>query len=150
MGLIKSDRQLAITRRALGELHASVERLRAKYKGRALRLFTSGPLGMIEQLEGEVQEYQWLKRATPAQVMRRYPLVRIDDVGPFLSRLRIASGLTQEEVARRIRCKQPDIARLEDADYQGHTARTLKAVAEALGVEIVIGARRAGGKKWVG
>ncbi len=150
MGLIKSDRQLAITRRTLGELEAAVKKLRAKYKGQALRLFTSGPLGMIEQLEGEVREYQWLKKATPAQVMKQYALVRIEDIGPFLARLRIASGFTQEELARRMGSKQPDIARLEDTDYQGYTASTLKAVAKVLGVEILIGARKVGRPKRVG
>src|SRR5476651_45750 len=102
MGLIKSDRQLTLTRRTLGELHQAVEKLRAKHKGQALRLFTSGPLGMIDQLEREIREYQWLKKATPAQVMKQYALVRIEDIGPFLARLRIASGLTQEELARRM------------------------------------------------
>jgi hypothetical protein len=150
MGLIKSDRQLTLTRRTLGELHQAVEKLRAKYKGQALRLFTSGPLGMIEQLEGEIREYQWLKKATPAQVMKQYALVRIEEIGPFLARLRIASGLTQEELARRMGSKQPDIARLEDADYQGYTASTLKAVAKVLGVEILIGARKVGHPKRVG
>jgi DNA-binding XRE family transcriptional regulator len=150
MGLIKSDRQLAITRRTLGELKAAVAKLRAKYKGQALRLFTSGPLGMIEQLEGEIREYRWLKKATTAQVMKRYAVVRIEDVGPFLARMRIASGLTQETVARRVGCKQPDIVRIEDADYQAHSARTLKAIAEALGVEIVVGARKPSRPKRVG
>ena len=150
MGLIKNDRQLVITRRVLGELNAAVAKLRAKYKGQALRLFTSGPLGMVEQLEGEIREYQWLKKATPAQVMKRYAVVRIEDVGPFLARLRIASGMTQEAVAKKVGCKQPDIARIEDADYQAHSARTLKAIAEALGVEIVVGARKAARPKRVG
>ncbi len=150
MGLIKNDRQLAITREKLKGLQWAVEKLRAKYKGQALRLFTSGPLGMIEQLEGEIREYQWLKKATPGQVMKRYPVVKLEDAGPFLARLRIASRLTQEAVARKVGCKQPDIARIEDADYQAHSARTLKTIAEALGVEIVIGARRAARPKRVG
>jgi DNA-binding XRE family transcriptional regulator len=150
VGLIKDERQLGITREKLEGLRWAVKKLRAKYKGPTLRLTTSGPLGMIEQLEGEIQEYQWLKKASPVQVMKRYPIVKIEDAGPFLARLRIASGMTQAEVARKVGCKQPDIARLEDADYQSHTARTLKAVAEALGVEIVIGARKVGRSKRVG
>jgi DNA-binding Xre family transcriptional regulator len=150
MGLIKSDRQLAITRRALGELHQAVEKLRARHKGLALHLFTSGPLGMIDQLEGEIREYRWLKKATPAQVMKQYALVRMEDIGPFLARLRIASGLSQEELARRMGSKQPDIARLEDTEYQGYTASTLKAVAKVLGVEFVIGARKVGRPQRVG
>lgn len=141
MGLIKNDRQLAFTRAKREGLRRTVEKLREKYKGAEYRLYSSGPAGMIAQLEGEIEEYLWLKRASPAQVLRRYRVVRMEEVGPFLARLRIASRMTQEELARRLGSKQPDIARLEDADYQGHTARTLKETAEALGVEIVVGAR---------
>jgi len=150
MGLIKNDRQLAITRRTLAELEAAVKKLRAKYNGQALRLFTSGPFGMIGDLEGEIREYLWLREATPRKVMRKYPVVRIEEAGPFFARLRIALRLSQAVLARRVGCKQPDIARLEDADDEGHTARTLKAVAEALGVEIVVGARKAKHSKRVG
>jgi len=150
MGLIKNDRQLAITRETLAGLKEVVRKLQAKYRGADYRLYSSGPLGMIEQLEDEIREYRWLKGASVAQVMKRYALVRMEDVGPFLARLRIASGLTQEEVARKAGCKQPDIARIEDADYQAHSARTLKAIAEALGVEIMVGARKAARPKRVG
>ena len=150
MGLIKDDRQLAITRRTLAALNEALRKIRAKYRGAAYRAVSSGPVGMIGDLEREIREYQWLRKATAAKVMRKYPVVRMEDVGPFLARLRIASGLTQVDVAKRVGCKQPDIARLEDADYEGHTARTLKAVAEALGVEIVIGARKATRSKRVG
>ena len=150
MGLIKDDRQLAITRRTLAELNEAVRKIRAKYRGAAYRAISSGPLGMIGDLEQEIREYRWLRTTTPAKVMRKYPIVRMDDVGPFLARLRIASGLTQVDVARKVGCKQPDIVRLEDADYRAHSARTLKAVAEALGVEIVIGARKAPRPKRVG
>jgi hypothetical protein len=150
MGLIKDNRQLAITRGTLAELKEALRKIRAKYRGAAYRAVSSGPIGMIGDLEGEIREYLWLRRATPAKVMHKYPVVRMEDVGPFLARLRIASGLTQLELARKVRCKQPDIARLEDADYEGHTARTLKTVAEALGVEMVIGARKASRPKRVG
>jgi len=150
MGLIKSDRQLAITREKLAGLKSALAKVRAKYRGAAYRLYASGPQGMIEQLEAEIREYEWLRKASPEQVMKRHPLVRMDEVGPFLARLRIASGVTQEELARRVGCKQPDIARLEDADYQGHSAKTLKAVAEALGVTIMVGARPHGKPKQVG
>lgn len=150
MGLIKNDRQLAVTEAKLAGLRKTVEELRTRHRGAALTLYSSGPLGMIEQLRGEIREYRWLRHASPARVMRRYPVVGMDEIGPFLARLRIAVGLTQAELARRVGCRQPDIARLEDAEYQGHTARTLRAITKALGVEIVVGARPLAHPKQVG
>lgn len=45
---------------------------------------------------------------------------------------RTAAGLTQAELARLIGTKQPVIARLEDADYRGHSLTMLHRIAEAL------------------
>jgi len=45
---------------------------------------------------------------------------------------RVAAGLTQAQLAKRIGTKQPVIARLEDADYHGHSLSVLQGIAEAL------------------
>ena len=45
---------------------------------------------------------------------------------------RTAAGLTQAELARLIGTKQPVIARLEDADYHGHSLTMLQRIAAAL------------------
>lgn len=45
---------------------------------------------------------------------------------------RTAAGLTQAELARLIGTQQPVIARLEDADYRGHSLTMLQRIAEAL------------------
>ena len=41
-------------------------------------------------------------------------------------------SLTQEELAKRVGTKQPVIARLEDADYEGHSLNMLQRIAKAL------------------
>ena len=46
---------------------------------------------------------------------------------------RSAAGLTQKELARLVGTTQPVIARLEDADYRGHSLRMLRRIARALG-----------------
>ena len=45
-------------------------------------------------------------------------------------------GLTQAELAERIGTKQPVIARLEDADYEGHSLSMLQRIALALNQRI--------------
>lgn len=52
--------------------------------------------------------------------------------------LRTRAGLTQEELAKRVGTTQPVIARLEDADYQGHSLKMLIRIADALGTEVDI------------
>ncbi|MEK7409320.1 MAG: helix-turn-helix domain-containing protein [Acidobacteriota bacterium] len=45
---------------------------------------------------------------------------------------RTKAGLSQRELAALIGTRQPVIARLEDADYGGHSLRMLQRIAEAL------------------
>ena len=45
---------------------------------------------------------------------------------------RLKAGLTQAELAKKIGTTQSVIARLEDADYRGHTLKMLEHIAEAL------------------
>jgi len=52
------------------------------------------------------------------------------------------AGLTQAELAKAIRTTQSVIARLEDANYRGHTLRMLEQIAEALGRRVEISFRR--------
>jgi len=51
---------------------------------------------------------------------------------------RTGAGLTQRELAERIGTKQSVIARLEDADYEGHSLSMLKRIADAVGKRLEI------------
>ena len=49
---------------------------------------------------------------------------------------RLAAGLTQKELADMVGTGQSAIARLEDADYEGHSLTMLQRIAEALNCHI--------------
>ncbi len=51
---------------------------------------------------------------------------------------REAAGLTQRQLAELVGTKQPAIARLEDADYEGHTLSMLQRIADALGQRLLL------------
>lgn len=51
---------------------------------------------------------------------------------------RIKAGLTQQQLADRIGTKQPVIARLENADYEGHSVSMLQKIAIALNQRLEI------------
>ena len=52
--------------------------------------------------------------------------------------LRERHGLTQEALAARVGTTQSVIARLEDADYEGHSLRMLARIAAAVGEHVTI------------
>src|SRR4051812_3699533 len=47
--------------------------------------------------------------------------------------LRTVAGLTQAQLAERIGARQPQIARLENGDYDGHSLKMIGRIAKALG-----------------
>jgi transcriptional regulator with XRE-family HTH domain len=51
---------------------------------------------------------------------------------------RESAGLTQEELAKRIGTKQPALSRLERGGFQKANIETLRKIAEALDVKLVI------------
>ena len=54
------------------------------------------------------------------------------DIAYQIYDLRQKAGLTQTELAKLVHTSQPNIARIESADYTGYTHKTLEKVAKAL------------------
>jgi ribosome-binding protein aMBF1 (putative translation factor) len=59
-------------------------------------------------------------------------------VAQLIYAARKEAGLTQQQLADLIQTKQSVIARLEDADYEGHSLYMLQRIGEALGQRIEI------------
>jgi ribosome-binding protein aMBF1 (putative translation factor) len=60
------------------------------------------------------------------------------EVAQLIYEARTKAGLTQKQLAELVGTKQPVIARLEDADYEGHSLSMLQKIAQALNQRVVI------------
>jgi len=60
------------------------------------------------------------------------------EVAQLIYEARTKAGLTQKQLADLIGTKQPVVARLEDADYEGHSLSMLERIAAALNHRIHI------------
>ncbi len=60
------------------------------------------------------------------------------NVASVIYEARTQAGLTQKQLAERVGMHQSAVARLEDADYDGHSLKTLERIAFALGMRIEI------------
>ncbi|MBW4586740.1 helix-turn-helix transcriptional regulator [Aetokthonos hydrillicola Thurmond2011] len=60
------------------------------------------------------------------------------EVAQLIYEARTRAGLTQKQLAELVDTKQPVIARLEDADYEGHSLSMLQKIAQALNQRVVI------------
>ena len=83
---------------------------------------TKDALKIIDQIIGNDAELceQIAQESVHAQVAR------------MIYDARTLAGLTQAELAKLIGAQQPTIARLEDGDYEGHSLRMLRKIADAL------------------
>src|ERR1700691_2909181 len=86
---------------------------------------------MIRLLEGELREYDKLKAGEVA-----LPHVeRLDQIAPFITRIRIAKGVSQTELAKRLGvCKQV-ISRYEESEYQTVALSRLQEILDAIGIK---------------
>jgi len=58
-----------------------------------------------------------------------------------ITAFREKEGLTQAELARRVGTSQSAIARMENADYQNYSIRTLRKIAGVLDLELLVSLR---------
>ena len=58
------------------------------------------------------------------------------DVALQLAALREKAGLSQRDLARKLKTSQQNISRLESPSYEGHSLTMLRRVAEVLGVTV--------------
>ncbi|NEQ15982.1 MAG: helix-turn-helix transcriptional regulator, partial [Moorea sp. SIO3E2] len=60
------------------------------------------------------------------------------EVAQLIYEARTKAGLTQKQLAELVGTKQPVIARLEDADYEGHSLSMLQKISRALNHRVAI------------
>jgi|SRR5579859_8168809 len=58
------------------------------------------------------------------------------DVALQIAALRQQAGLSQKELARKLKTSQQQVSRLESPSYEGHSLSMLRRVAEALGATV--------------
>jgi len=90
--------------------------------------------GMIRQLEDELREYDQVKSGKLA-----LPHVeRLDQIAPFIAKVRIAKGISQTELARRLGISKQVISRYEESDYQTVSIARLQEILDAIGIKAIV------------
>lgn len=136
--MIKNERQYQITQRQIESFQRDLHRVRrAAVDSDPIHPLIrqaqfEGIESQIETLRTEVREYERVRAGERV-------LVRVESLAQISAALiqaRIASGLSQEELAERLGMRKQQIQRYEIDDYAGASLATLQRVAEALGVAI--------------
>ncbi|MEI8375672.1 MAG: helix-turn-helix transcriptional regulator [Planctomycetota bacterium] len=132
--MISNERQYRITKahaekfsRALQEAtaHSGVDPLLEKLERDALS-------SQLHDLEQELQEYEMLRSGEESVLT----LDSFAELPHALIKARVASGLTQKDLADRLGLKEQQIQRYEATDYTAASVRRLKQVIEALDIRV--------------
>jgi HTH-type transcriptional regulator/antitoxin HigA len=86
---------------------------------------------MIRQLENELREYDELKSGE----LTLPSVERLDQIAPFIAKIRIAKGVSQTELARRLGVSKQVISRYEESDYQTVAIARLQEILDAVGIK---------------
>ena len=86
---------------------------------------------MVGHLKDELREYDQLKSGELA-----LPHVeRLDQIAPFIARIRIAKGVSQTELARRLGLRKQVVSRYEESEYQTVAISRLQKILDAIGIK---------------
>lgn len=114
-------------------LQKQTEDLRAQgLKGKELKRALDPLRSFCESLREEIDDYERLKRGE----IGAYELHNFDGVGTLLIRLRIASGLSQKELADRLGVHESQVSRDERNEYHGITLDRASRILHALGYDL--------------
>jgi HTH-type transcriptional regulator/antitoxin HigA len=89
---------------------------------------------MIRQLEDELREYDQLKSGE----LDLPHIERLDQISPFIAKIRIAKGVSQTELARRLGVSKQVISRYEENDYQTVAIAKLQEILDAIGIKTLV------------
>lgn len=90
--------------------------------------------GMIRQLEDELREYGQLR---PGKLTLPH-VERLDQIAPFIVKIRIAKGVSQTELGRRLGVSMQVISRYEESDYQAVAIARLQEILDAIGIKTLV------------
>lgn len=134
-GMIANDLQYRVTRTAAREFEEALTRLDQTegHRSPEMRaLMRAAMESQLEDLHQQLADYDAL-RTGHIQVLE---LDSLEQLPEALIRGRIAAGLTQKELAKRLGMREQQVQRYEATRYAGVGLARLQVVADAVGVRI--------------
>ena|ERR1051325_3646408 len=132
--MIKNERQYRITKAQAAKLEAALEAFSSQSAGdrkthpRLIKAQADALRSQLDSLRGELREYEDMKTGeTPPP-----DLSYIAAVAQNLVRARIASGLSQKELAERLGMPEQQIQRYEATEYESVSLARIMEIAKAL------------------
>jgi HTH-type transcriptional regulator/antitoxin HigA len=132
--MIKSDAQRDRTQAQIEGFRRALAKVDKEKPGKRSVAIRGSYEGMIRQLEDELREYNDLKSGE----LPLPHIERLDEIAPFIAKIRIAKGVSQTELARRLGVSKQVISRYEESDYQTVGITRLQEILDAIGIRALV------------
>jgi HTH-type transcriptional regulator/antitoxin HigA len=132
--MIKSDAQRDRTLAQIEGFRRALAKAEQEKPGKRSAAIRGSYAGMIGQLEDELREYDQVKSGG----LSLPHVERLDQIAPFIAKVRIAKGVSQTELARRLGVSKQVISRYEESDYQTVGIARLQEILDAIGIKTVV------------
>ena len=132
--MIKSDAQRERTVAQIEGFRKALANAEQEKPGKRSAAIRGSYESMIRQLEDELREYDQLKTGA----LELPHIDRLDEIAPFIAKIRIAKGVSQTELARRLGISKQVISRYEETDYQTVAIARLQEILDAIGIKTTV------------
>ncbi|MDP2999763.1 MAG: helix-turn-helix transcriptional regulator [Bryobacterales bacterium] len=132
--MIKSDAQRERTLAQIEGFRMALAKVEQEALGKRSKAIRDSYASMIRQLEDEVYDYDQLR----AGELALPDIERLDQIAPFVAKIRISKGVSQSELARRLGVSKQVISRYEENEYQTVAIARLQQILDAIGVKTVV------------
>jgi ribosome-binding protein aMBF1 (putative translation factor) len=132
--MIKSDAQRERTMAQLEGFRQALAKTAEEQPGKRSAAIRGSYEGMIRQLDEELREYDKLI----AGKLTLPHVEGLDQIAPFIPKIRIAKGISQTELARRLGVSKQVISRYEENDYQTVAIARLQEILDAIGIRALV------------
>lgn len=129
--MIKSDAQRERTAAQIDGFRQALVKVDQELTSKRAAAVRGSYEGMIRQLEDELREYDELKSGE----LTLPSIGRLDQIAPFVARMRIAKGVSQTELARRLGVSKQVVSRYEETEYQTVGMARLQEILDAIGIK---------------
>ena len=136
--MIKNERQYRITRNQADRFSQTLDSLRGRSREAAegthpliAKAQEDAVRSQLEDLEEKLREYESLKAGN----FELGDLHMVAELPSALIKARIAQGLSQKELAERLKLKEQQIQRYEATDYASASLNRIREVVNALGID---------------
>jgi HTH-type transcriptional regulator/antitoxin HigA len=132
--MIKSDAQRDRTVAQIEGFRRALAKVEQEKPGKRSASIRGSYEGMIRQLEDELQEYDRLRSGE----LMLPQIERLDQIAPYVAKIRIAKGVSQTELARLLGVSKQVISRYEENDYQTVGVSRLQEILDAIGIKALV------------